>query len=148
MLRLSNVGLFVLVATAFVAAIGVGGPCIVAAQPSDVELAAPSPYEPIQFGADEAFRWEQGSYEVWVLRGRCFVQQGARATESREAVLWVKRAAQFEAEDNLVIAYLEGDVRIIDGSGDKPTEVRDAKWYGEFNSAITAFASPTICTFG
>ncbi len=115
---------------------GAIAPGLAHAQSSDVELAPASPFEPIQFGADEALRWEQGSYEVWVLRGRCFIQQGTRATESREAVLWVKRASQLDAEDNLVIAYLEGDVRIVDGSQEKPTEIRDARWYGEFNSVL------------
>lgn len=109
-----------------------------AADPSDIELSAPSPFEPIQFGGDEAWRWEVGSYDVWVLRGRAFVQQGTRAAEAREAVLWVKNSSQFEVEDNLVIAYLEGDVRIIDGGADgaKPAELRDSKWYGEFSSTL------------
>jgi len=104
------------------------------AQSSDFEFPEADKSQPILFGADEALRWEKGAYDVWVLRGRCYVQQGARATESKQAVLWVKRSVQLGGEENLVIAYLEGDVRIIDARSGGASELRDKFWYGEFQS--------------
>jgi len=105
-----------------------------AADSTGFELPEVDRSHPILFGADEAFRWEQGAYDVWVLRGRCYVQQGPRATESNQAVLWIKRSVQFAGEENLVIAYLDGDVRIINAESGGAFEMREKFWYGEFES--------------
>ena len=47
----------------------------------DFTLPPPDDRAPILFGGDEAIRWTKGSYEIWVLRGRCYVQQGSTAAE-------------------------------------------------------------------
>lgn len=102
--------------------------------PSDVAFPDRDEGAPILFGADDAQRWTMGAYDVWVLRGRCFVQQGNTAAEAQEAVLWVKRGLEFDHQRNNVIAYLEGDVRIVDTGAAEPFEIRDRIWYGEFTS--------------
>ena len=104
--------------------------------PSEVALPATDAAQPILFGADDATRWTKGSYDVWILRGRCYVQQGGTAAEAQQAVLWVKRGLEFDHERNTVLAYLEGDVRIVDGRAEQPYEVRDRAWYGEFTSTL------------
>lgn len=91
---------------------------------------------PILFGGDDAVRWTKGSYDVWVLRGRCYVQQGATAAEAQQAVLWVKRGLEFDHERVTVLAYLEGDVRIVDGRSDGAFEIRDRFWFQEFASTL------------
>ncbi|MBI2824542.1 MAG: hypothetical protein HYX69_07645 [Planctomycetia bacterium] len=90
--------------------------------------------------ADDAYRWEQGSHEVWILRGRCSVSQGAVSATSREAVLWIKRGEQFGQENNRVIAYMEGDVVVARGTNLSKSaqggnsEIHDETWLGTFNS--------------
>lgn len=91
---------------------------------------------PILFGGDDAVRWTKGSYDVWVLRGRCYVQQGATAAEAQQAVLWVKRGLEFDHERVTVLAYLEGDVRIVDGRSEGAFEIRDRFWFREFSSTL------------
>jgi len=98
--------------------------------------------EPILFGADDATCWMKGQTEVWVLRGRCYVQQGPMATEAQEAVLWVRRNAEGKPEATEVTAYLEGDVRVVDGRNASGYEMRDRAWLGEFAST----APPQIRT--
>jgi hypothetical protein len=112
------------------------GPATAQPTVSDFALPPPDDRAPILFGGDEATRWTKGSYEVWVLRGRCYVQQGATAAEAQQAVLWVRRGMEFDHQRNTVIAYLEGDVRIIDGRTDQSLEIRDRRWYGEFTSTV------------
>ena len=48
---------------------------------------------PISVTAQAGNRWQAGSYEVWVLRGDCLIQQGEGTARCREAVLWIDRAA-------------------------------------------------------
>jgi hypothetical protein len=111
-----------------------GAETVASQSQSDITTPEIDERAPILFGAEEATRWTQGAYDVWVLRGRCYVQQGTTATEANEAVLWVKRGIEFDHERNTVLAYLEGDVRIVDGRTATPFEIRDRVWYGEFTS--------------
>ena len=90
--------------------------------------------QPILFGGDDATCWPKGQVEVWVLRGRCYIQQGSTATEAQEAVLWVRRGDDAEKRPTTVIAYLEGDVRIVDGRQASGYEMRDRSWLGDFTS--------------
>jgi hypothetical protein len=90
--------------------------------------------QPILFGGDDATRWTKGEFEIWVLRGRSYVQQGPLATEGRDAVLWVRRGADSDRQATQVIAYLEGDVRVVDSRNTSGYEMRDRAWLGEFNS--------------
>lgn len=103
---------------------------------SELVVAPAAAADPILFGADDATRWTKGSYDIWILRGRVYVQQGETAAEAQQAVLWVKRALEFDHERNTVLAYLEGDVRIVDGRSAQPYEMHDRMWYGEFTSTM------------
>jgi len=58
---------------------------------SDISYPQVDVQQPVLFGGDDATCWTKGEFEVWVLRGRCYVQQGPMATEAKEAVLWVRR---------------------------------------------------------
>ena len=134
---------------------GMWTPSAVRAQSaSEIALPERSRQDAVLFGGDEAWRWTQGAYDVWVLRGRCYVQQGAAAAEAQEAVLWVRREADavergydarpgdlVQAAESMparttVTAYLEGDVRIADARSGGTYEVRDRTWFGEFASDV------------
>ncbi len=92
--------------------------------------------------ADEANRWQQGSYEVLHLRGRCQVKQGDVTARGREAVLWITRAEPGSGRLNKVICYLEGDATVDFARDGQPhaTTGRNAQsivgltWFGRFHS--------------
>ena len=113
---------------------------------SDFNFPPPAAHEAVMFGGDQAQRWTRGAYDVWVLRGRCYVQQGAVAHEAQEAVLWVRRmpadAVAAAPEQTHVIAYLEGDVKIADARSGGSYQLRDRTWLGEFLST----AEPQVRT--
>ena len=71
--------------------------------------------EPITVAADWCCRWQQGNYEVWHLKGNCYVNQGLTYARAPEAVLWIEnRTGQ---EPNRVVAYMEaskGDQVVVD----------------------------------
>jgi hypothetical protein len=58
---------------------------------AQVELPEANPADPIVVSAQAANRWQQGAYEVWLLRGNCRIAQGRDAVQSSEAVLWIDR---------------------------------------------------------
>ena len=93
--------------------------------------------QPIFISAEAANRWQQGSYEVWVLRGHCLITQGAGAARCQEAVLWIDRADVTTRQRNKVIAYLEGGVTIEAQRGGRPFKLADATWLGRFFSSAT-----------
>ena len=80
--------------------------------------------------AEAANRWQQGSYEVWVLRGHCRIAQGFTTTRSDEAVLWIDRAEDGSQQPSKVIAYLEGRVVVQSMLGGKPVKLTDKSWLG------------------
>ncbi len=90
--------------------------------------------EPIIVGAQAGNRWELGSYEVWVLRGDCTIRQGKTTTRCREAVLWIDRAEAFDRRPHKVIAYLEGDVRMVVDRQSGAPRLTDQTWFGRFYS--------------
>jgi lipopolysaccharide export system protein LptA len=64
-------------------------PLLAAAQ---VEFPEASQADPIAITAQAANHWQQGAYEVWLLRGNCRIGQGQDAAWSNEAVLWIDRS--------------------------------------------------------
>src|SRR5690606_36415237 len=90
--------------------------------------------EVISFTAAQAHRWDQGAYDVWLLRGDCAITQGHTTARANEAVLWVRREGEFGARRNLVITYLEGDVKIDYRRAGYPYQLADQSWLGEFFS--------------
>jgi len=126
---------------------------------AEVELPEMDPASPVVITAQAANHWQQGEYEVWLLRGRCQIQQGRASAQSDEAVLWIDSASPLTRERNKVIAYLEGNVAISWGSGDEKetrhilperpggcfaqnvpgpffvTRLTDRSWFGRFETA-------------
>jgi len=101
-----------------------------------VELPRSDAAQPIFVQAEAGVRWTQGSYEVWVLRGGCRIQQGPSSAQGREAVLWIDRASPTERRQSLVIAYVEGDVSVdLQRSGNR-ARLTDARWLGRFQTAL------------
>lgn len=104
---------------------------------AQVEPPRPDPTETITIGADRANRWEQGAYEVWLLSGHVYVNQGAIATRANDGVLWIKRGGDLRQRQDLVIAYLEGNVTIDYQRAGFPYHLSDKTWLGEFFSTMS-----------
>ncbi|MEX2176709.1 MAG: organic solvent tolerance protein OstA [Pirellulaceae bacterium] len=109
---------------------------------ADIELPVGSQHEPIRIRATGATHWPQGSYEVWVLRGDCRIEQGNVSARASDAVLWIDRAEAFSGQPSKVIAYFEGGVAVEFGrSGDphsisrkKAQSLQDETWLGRFHT--------------
>ncbi|MCE5266278.1 MAG: LPS assembly protein LptD [Planctomycetaceae bacterium] len=100
-----------------------------------MQLPDGNPAEPIIVRARAGSKWEVGSYEVWLLRGECVIQQGQRVARSREAVLWLDRAEPTSQNPNKVIAYLEGSVEIVSDVRPGAPRLTDQKWFGRLETA-------------
>jgi hypothetical protein len=64
--------------------------------------------EPITVAADSCTRWKEGVYDVWHLRGNCYLNQGLTYARGPEAVLWVQPSSSLE-QPTKVIAYFESE---------------------------------------
>lgn len=73
---------------------------------SDIAAEQADPVEPIKIAADQCSRWQQGAYEVYHLRGNCFLNQGLTYARGPEAVLWIEHSAM-PGQQTKVIAYFE-----------------------------------------
>ncbi|MCE9526139.1 MAG: LPS-assembly protein LptD [Planctomycetales bacterium] len=94
----------------------------------------------------EARTWEQGSYEVWHVRGGAEIRQGKTIARAPEAIFWIDRADAFSGQPSKVIAYFEGNgsekVNVQFGpagnpdslSRNKPTSLTDRTWLGRFHT--------------
>jgi len=95
--------------------------------------------------AGAANRWQQGSYEVWVLRDDCEITQDNMTARGRAAVLWVDRAEPFSGRTSKVLAYLEGEVAVDFGhdglphrqTGQSANSIRDRQWLGRFYTSTS-----------
>ncbi len=73
---------------------------------SDIGTSPADLTEPITVAADTSRHWRQGVYEVYHLRGNCYLNQGLTYARGPEAVLWVERGKS-PGQPTRVIAYLE-----------------------------------------
>ncbi|MGA2061931.1 MAG: hypothetical protein ABSG67_15705, partial [Thermoguttaceae bacterium] len=107
------------------------------------DLPEPNRSDPIAVSADAANRWTAGSYDVWLLKGNCRIQQGASDARCGEALLWIERADGEERPDSKIIAYLEGDVELARNGPSAPAKVKDRTWLGRFttNREIQVYAA-------
>ena len=64
-------------------------------------------HEPITIAADSCTRWKEGVYDVWHLRGNCYLNHGLTYARGPEAVLWID-ARLAPNGPTKVIAYFEG----------------------------------------
>jgi hypothetical protein len=90
--------------------------------------------EVIDISAQAANRWQQGTYEVWLLRGDCRLVQGDDVAVCQEAVFWIDHAAAGSRQRSKVIAYLEGDVKVRLIRDRDPVEIHDQRWFGRFST--------------
>ncbi len=97
-----------------------------------VDLPQPSSVEPIVISGPSAFRWTEGSYEVWVFQEGCRIQQGLSFAQGRQGVLWIDRASLLEPERSKMIAYLEGDVVVDVRQGTARAKLTEDHWMGRF----------------
>ncbi|MCC6494229.1 MAG: organic solvent tolerance protein OstA [Pirellulales bacterium] len=77
------------------------------ARGDDIQGAKQNISEPITIAADAATRWREGVYDVWHLRGNCYLNQGLTYARGPEAVLWIE-SRPLDGGPTKVIAYLEG----------------------------------------
>jgi hypothetical protein len=94
----------------------------------------------------EARTWEQGSYEVWHIRGGAEIRQGKVVARAPEAIFWIDRAETFSGRPSKVIAYFEGSgsekVNVEFGPEGNPnalgkvkgTSLTDRTWLGRFHT--------------
>ena len=97
------------------------------------EIGVPQPEQgyPISISAEAANRWQQGSYEVWLLKGHCRIVQGRDVVECQEAALWIDHALPGSRQPSKVIAYLEGNVALALHRR-AAVRVTDKTWFGRF----------------
>jgi hypothetical protein len=76
------------------------------ARADDIQVASPTSQEPITIAADSATRWREGVYDVWHLRGNCYLNQGLTYARGPEAVLWIEMKEGTD-QPTKVIAYFE-----------------------------------------
>ncbi len=98
----------------------------------DVNLPEPGFRAPIVVTADSASRWDEGAYEVWLLEGNCRIAQDESSVRSREAVLWIDRAAATDRRRSKVIAYMEGEVILDIRRAGRHARLADKSWLGRF----------------
>jgi hypothetical protein len=94
----------------------------------------------------EARTWEQGSYEVWHVRGGAEIRQGQVVARAAEGIFWIDRADAFSGRPSKVIAYFEGSgsekVSVQLGPAGnrdtlgnaKETSLTDRTWLGRFHT--------------
>jgi hypothetical protein len=98
----------------------------------DVELPEPNSAESVAVSADAANRWQSGSYDIWILRGNCRIQQGVSVARFQEAVLWIDRSEAEQKPERRIIAYLEGNVELARNDPTRPMKLQDKTWMGRF----------------
>ena len=102
---------------------------------ADVTLPQGNNVDPIIITAQAANRWQQGTYEVWLVRGNCRFVQGPDAATCQEAVFWIDHADTATRRRAKVIAYLEGNVAVSLVRDRQRIEIHDRnKWFGRFDT--------------
>ena len=74
---------------------------------AEVRLPQPEMSRPIAVNASEAWRWKQGAYKVWRLRGGVTISQGENAWSGDDAIVWVDQPNDFQTPTKLLV-FLEG----------------------------------------
>jgi len=107
---------------------------------AEVLLPMPRESAEITVRAEQANWWQEGEYQVWVLRGACEIVQANLTARGEEAVVWVKRPDAWNNHVGFVLAYLEGDVTVESSYAGSvhhppnrsPDAVRANRWFGRF----------------
>ena len=109
-------------------------------QAQQTDFPQPSWNDHITVSADRASRWQQGSYDCWLLTGNVYLNQGPVTTRGQSAVLFVEPANKYTNEPTKIIAYFEDrvalDYRYPDEIGkrwgNKAAHLEDKSWFGRF----------------
>jgi hypothetical protein len=119
---------------------------------AQIELPVGNLADRIEVAADGGSHWVEGVYDVYLLRGNCYIHQGLTYARSQEAVLWIERGGIGGEPPHKVIAWLEGDVRIDyqpAGAQAAPqakpaggARLTDKKWFGRFYSNLPVDVRP------
>lgn len=105
--RRARVTRSIITAALFVLAAFTPFPCFESiAHADDIQVATTNSHEPITIAADSATQWKEGVYDVWHLRGNCYLNQGLTYARGGEAVLWIDARNGPEGPTK-VIAYFE-----------------------------------------
>jgi hypothetical protein len=107
---------------------------------AQVELPVGDVTQSIAIRAGGATHWQQGEYEIWVLRGAVEIAQGSTSAQSDEAVLWIDRAEAYSSQPSKIIAYMEKHVRVVNARDSEPSgaahqrgqTLTDHAWLGRF----------------
>ena len=93
--------------------------------------------------ADGGSHWVEGAYDVYLLRGNCYINQGLTYARSREAVLWIERggAGRRAAAQGDRLSRRRRDDQLSsrpaqaahESRGDRAT-LTDKTWFGRFYS--------------
>ncbi len=105
---------------------------------AQVQLPPLNTAESVRITAQAGNHWQTGSFDVWILRGNCVIQQGKAFATSSEAVLWIDRATTAEQRQSKVIAYLEGNVQVAMDTRPGAPRLTDRTWLGRFLTAAVA----------
>jgi hypothetical protein len=93
--------------------------------------------------ADSGTHWTEGSREIWAIEGNCYINQGLTYARSKQAVVWLDRAAPSSLQPNRVTLYLSGDVTLdyqkggtapVQQAGALAARITDKQWHGELVS--------------
>jgi len=124
---------------------------------AQADLPPPDAHEPISVNAQQANRWTEGNYEVWLVSGNCLLRQGPLAAQCDQAVFWIERASASPGVPRKMITYLDGHVTIdyrppvapvaaaapADAAGQFPSRLTDEHWLGRlFTLAAPQFNVP------
>ena len=116
---------------------------------AQIHLPAGNLSERVVVAADTASHWTEGVYDVYLLRGNCYVNQGLTYARSKEAVVWIERGGPGGEPPHKVIAYLEGDVTINYQQAESENKaagaatLTDRTWFGRFFSLQPIDVRPT-----
>ncbi len=119
---------------------------------AQVELPKASLTDRITVAADGGSHWVEGVYDVYLLDGNCYVNQGLTYARSQRAVLWIERGGALGDPPHKVIAYFEGDVEIKYQADAKNQQgqlknagtatLTDRQWFGRFYSSLPIDVRP------
>ncbi|HEX5444107.1 MAG TPA: hypothetical protein VFW87_09780, partial [Pirellulales bacterium] len=71
---------------------------------AQVDLPSGKLTDRITVAADGGTHWVEGVYDVYVLSGNCYVNQGLTYARAQQAVLWIERGDARGGAPNKVIA--------------------------------------------
>ena len=100
--------------------------------PAAIDLTQFSGPQSVIVAAEAANRWQQGGYEVWVLRGNCRIIQGFTARAATRPCCGSITPTTCARQRSKAIVYLEGDVMMEMVRGGKSVKLTDKTWLGRF----------------